>query len=144
MIKSKRYICLDYGDKRIGVAFSDLTGTIATSYEVYHTTSPEKDIEYISNLAKNQEATKIILGLPLNADGTENERTRLTYDFAKKISEFSGLPVDFCDERFSSLEAEEILKEAKLPWQERKKIIDKVAAQIILQDYLNSNIKKGN
>lgn len=136
---SKRFMGLDYGDKRIGIAFSDLTGTIASAFEVYTRKNEEEDLNYLFNLAKNQQATKIILGLPLNADGSEGDRTKLTYDFGEKLKNKIGIEVDYCDERFSSLEAEEILKEARLPWQERKKILDKVAAQIILQDYLNSN-----
>ncbi len=138
MIESKRYISLDYGDRRIGIAFSDLTGTIASAYEVYERSTIEKDIEYLTNLIQKQCATKIIIGLPLNSDGSEGERALLTREFGKKLKERSGLQVHYFDERYSSLEAEEILKEAKMPWQERKKILDKVAAQIILQDYLNS------
>ena len=138
MIESKRYICLDYGDRRIGVAFSDLTGTIASAYEVYQRSSIDEDINHISNLIQKQGATKIILGLPLNADGSEGERAQLTRNFGELLGKSCKLEVDYCDERYSSLEAEEILKEAKIPWQERKKILDKVAAQVILQDYLNS------
>ncbi len=140
MIKSnsKRYMGLDYGDRRIGIAFSDLTGTIASAFEVYHRKTEEEDLAYLSQLAKNQEATKIIIGLPLNADGTEGERTKVTFAFGEKLAKLANLEVDYSDERFSSLEAEELLKEARLPWQERKKLLDKVAAQIILQDYLNT------
>lgn len=138
MIKSKRYICLDYGDKRIGVAFSDPTGTIASAYEVYHRTCLQNDLDYLSQLASSQGATKIIIGLPLNADGTEGSRAQVTRQFANLLQQNSGLETELVDERFSSIEAEELLKEAKMPWQERKKILDKVAAQIILQDYLNT------
>lgn len=138
MIKSKRYICLDYGDRRIGIAFSDLTGTIASAYEVYERTSLEEDLQYLVNLIQNQGATKIIIGLPLNADGSEGQRTVLTKEFGKQLKDRCGLEVDYCDERYSSLEADELLKRTKKSWQERKKILDMVAAQIILQDYLNT------
>lgn len=138
MIKSKRYICLDYGDKRIGVAFSDPTGTIASAYEVYHRTCLQNDLDYLCQLASSQGATKIIIGLPLNADGTEGSRAQVTRQFANLLQQKSGLETELVDERFSSIEAEELLKEAKMPWQERKKILDKVAAQIILQDYLDT------
>ncbi len=138
MIKSKRYICLDYGDRRIGIAFSDLTGTIASAYEVYERTSLEEDLQYLVNLIQNQGATKIIIGLPLNADCSEGQRTVLTKEFGKQLKDRCGLEVDYCDERYSSLEADELLKRTKKSWQERKKILDMVAAQIILQDYLNT------
>lgn len=133
---------VDFGGKRIGIAFSDLSGTIATAYEVYVSHNEEKDIDYLTSLAKKREVSKVVFGLPLNADGTESDQTRWTRDFATKFSEKSEIETDFEDERFSSLEAEELLKEAKMNWKQRKLILDKVAAEIILQNYLNKN-KKG-
>lgn len=133
---------VDFGGKRIGIAFSDLSGTIATAYEVYVSQNEEKDIDYLTSLAKKREVSKVVFGLPLNADGTESDQTRWTKDFATKFSEKSEIETDFEDERFSSLEAEELLKEAKMNWKQRKLILDKVAAEIILQNYLNKN-KKG-
>ncbi|HCG58020.1 MAG TPA: Holliday junction resolvase RuvX [Clostridiales bacterium] len=133
---------VDFGGKRIGIAFSDLSGTIATAYEVYVSQNEEKDIDYLTSLAKKREVSKVVFGLPLNADGTESDQTRWTRDFATKFSEKSEIETDFEDERFSSLEAEELLKEAKMNWKQRKLILDKVAAEIILQNYLNKN-KKG-
>ena len=133
---------VDFGGKRIGIALSDLSGTIATAYEVYVSQNEEKDIDYLTSLAKKREVSKVVFGLPLNADGTESDQTRWTRDFATKFSEKSEIETDFEDERFSSLEAEELLKEAKMNWKQRKLILDKVAAEIILQNYLNKN-KKG-
>lgn len=133
---------VDFGGKRIGIAFSDLSGTIATAYEVYVSQNEEKDIDYLTSLAKKREVSKVVFGLPLNADGTESDQTRWTRDFATKFSEKSEIETDFEDERFSSLEAEELLKEAKMNWKQRKLVLDKVAAEIILQNYLNKN-KKG-
>lgn len=133
---------VDFGGKRIGIAFSDLSGTIATAYEVYVSQNEERDIDYLASLAKKREVSKVVFGLPLNADGTESDQTRWTRDFATKFSEKSEIETDFEDERFSSLEAEELLKEAKMNWKQRKLILDKVAAEIILQNYLNKN-KKG-
>lgn len=133
---------VDFGGKRIGIAFSDLSGTIATAFEVYVSQNEEKDIDYLTSLAKKREVSKVVFGLPLNADGTESDQTRWTRDFATKFSEKSEIETDFEDERFSSLEAEELLKEAKMNWKQRKLILDKVAAEIILQNYLNKN-KKG-
>lgn len=133
---------VDFGGKRIGIAFSDLSGTIATAYEVYVSQNEEKDIDYLTSLAKKREVSKVVFGLPLNADGTESDQTRWTRDFATKFSEKSEIETDFEDERFSSLEAEELLKDAKMNWKQRKLILDKVAAEIILQNYLNKN-KKG-
>ena len=133
---------VDFGGKRIGIAFSDLSGTIATAYEVYDSQNEERDIDYLASLANKREVSKVVFGLPLNADGTESDQTRWTRDFATKFSKKSEIETDFEDERFSSLEAEELLKEAKMNWKQRKLILDKVAAEIILQNYLNK-IKKG-
>lgn len=133
---------VDFGGKRIGIAFSDLSATIASAYEVYQAQNEESDIDYLSSLAKSKEVTVVVFGLPLNADGTESDQTRWTKDFATKFSVKSGLKIDFEDERFSSLEAEEILKESKMNWKQRKLVLDKYAAEIILQNYLNK-IKKG-
>lgn len=133
---------IDFGGKRIGIAFSDLSATIASAYEVYQSRDEESDIRYLSELAKQKEVKKVVFGLPLNADGTHSDQTRWTQDFAAKFSSQSGLEVYFEDERFSSLEAEEILKDAKMNWKQRKLVLDKYAAEIILQNYLN-RIKKG-
>lgn len=133
---------VDFGGKRIGIAFSDLSATIASAYEVYQSRDEEKDIDYLASLAKSKEVTTVVFGLPLNADGTPSDQTRWTTDFATKFSSKSGIKIDFEDERFSSLEAEEILKEAKMNWKQRKLVLDKYAAEIILQNYLNK-IKKG-
>ena len=140
--KSNRIMGIDYGIRRIGIAFSDLSALIATGYEVYQSHGREKDIEYLCNLANQMQVTKVVFGLPLNADGTESEQTLVTKNFAQSFAYAAQIPVEFEDERFSSLEAEEILKRSKLSWQERKKILDKVAAEVILQNYLNK-IKRG-
>lgn len=134
---------IDFGGKRIGIAFSDLSATIASAYEVYQSKQiEEKDIDYLTVLARQKEVTKVVFGLPLNADGTESDQTRWTKQFAAKFALHSGIEIDFEDERFSSLEAEEILKEAKMNWKQRKLVLDKYAAEIILQNYLNRT-KKG-
>ena len=79
----------------------------------------------------------IVIGLPLNADGTESEMSKFVQDFGKKLSEKSGLQVFYQDERYTSFEAEEYLKEAGIKWEKRKELLDKVSAQIILQNYLD-------
>ncbi len=133
---------IDFGGKRIGIAFSDPSATIASAREVYESRGEVKDIAYLAELAKLQQVKKVVFGLPLNADGSESEQTIKTKLFAEAFSAKSGIEIAFEDERFTSLEAEELLKEAKMNWKERKKVLDMVAAEIILQNYLNK-IKKG-
>ena len=134
----KRKMGLDYGDKRIGIAFSDLLGLIASAYEVYQNNNEEETLNYLCKLAKDKDVDEIILGLPLNMEGEENPRTTITRDFGKKLQEKSGLPVIYEDERLTSVEADEMLKARKMSWEKRKEIIDKVSAELILQSYLSN------
>lgn len=134
----KRIMCVDYGDARMGIAFSDLLQMIANPYETYKRVNEETDILHLTSLAKQQSVEKIILGMPYSMDGTENERTELTKQFGYKLNLASGICVDYFDERLSSHEAEEILKRNKVQPKDRKKHLDQLAAAVILQSYLNS------
>ena len=133
---------IDFGDKRIGIAFSDFLCTIASPYEVYKTKSEDDDLKYLSTLAKKQDVDEIIMGLPLNMDGTEGDRVKITKDFGEKLEKVSGLKVIYIDERLTSSEAEDILISAGMRREKRKEMIDKISAQLILESYLNQN-KRG-
>ena len=135
----KRKMGIDYGDKRIGIAFTDFLCTIASPYEVYKTVSEEEDLKYLTLLAKKQEADVIVIGLPLNMDGTEGERAEVTRSFGEKLGNLSGLKITYIDERLTSLEAEDILISAGVRREKRKELIDKISAQLILESYLNQN-----
>lgn len=135
----KRFMGLDYGNSRIGIAFSDYTATIATADSIYKSRGQEEDLNYLSSYAKENDVSGIVLGLPLNADGTESEMSLKVKDFGKALEDYSQIKVFYQDERYTSFEAEEYLKEAGLKWEDRKKLLDKVSAQIILQNYLDEN-----
>ena len=135
----KRFMGLDYGNSRIGIAFSDYTATIATADSIYKSRGQEEDLIYLSSYAKENDVSGIVLGLPLNADGTESEMSLKVKDFGKALEDYSQIKVFYQDERYTSFEAEEYLKEAGLKWEDRKKLLDKVSAQIILQNYLDEN-----
>lgn len=137
-----RKMGLDYGKARIGVAFSDLSGTIASADHIYKTQNEEKDLQYFARLVKDKSVDMIVLGLPLNADGTECEMTAVVKEFGAKLGEVAKVPVVYQDERYTSYEAEEYLKEARIKWEKRKELLDKISAQIILQNYLDENPKK--
>lgn len=137
----RRKMGIDYGDKRIGVAFTDLLCVISTAYDVIKNESEQKSLEILTRLAKEKEVDEIIIGLPLNMQGEENERTKITREFGEKLSNYSLLPVVYEDERLTSVEAEEMLKERKLKWEKRKEVIDMISAQLILQSYLANNKK---
>lgn len=132
-------IGLDVGDVRIGIAVSDMLGMIANAKESYTRKGLEKDLRYFTDLAKAENADAFVLGLPKNMDGTEGERVEVTREFGDKLHEFSGLPVVYMDERLSTVAAERMLIQADVRRDKRKKVIDKVAACIILQNYLDSH-----
>ena len=136
-----RKMALDYGEVRIGIAFSDLLNIIANGYESYTRKGLQADLEYLSGLAKSHEVDEIILGLPINMDGTEGERVIATREFGEKLGEYCHLPIKYIDERLTSVSAEKLLIEADVRRENRKKVIDKISATIILQNYLDLNSK---
>ncbi len=136
-----RKMALDYGEVRIGVAFSDPLGIIASGYETYVRKELTRDLAYFYDLAKQKEVDTIIIGLPINMNGTEGERANATRVFGEKLKEATGLVVKYLDERLSSVSAERLLIEADVRRENRKKFIDKISATIILQNYLDINSK---
>ena len=132
-----RVLALDIGDVRIGVAISDPLGISTNGIETYLSKGIDVDVQYFAEMARKKECEKIVLGLPLNMDGTEGDRAEKVRAFGVLLAERAGIPVDYEDERLTTVEAEEMLIEAGLSRQERRKVIDKVAAEIILRSYLN-------
>lgn len=137
-----RKMGLDYGKARIGVAFSDLSCTIASADHIYKTQTEEKDLQYFVDLIKEKSVNFVVFGLPLNADGTESEMSAVVRQFAQKLKTLAQVEIAFQDERYTSFEAEEYLKEAGIKWEKRKELLDKVCAQIILQNYMDENPKR--
>lgn len=129
---------LDVGDVRIGIAISDLMGIIANPLETYTRKGDvTRDAQYVVNLAKSREVTKFVSGLPLGLNGQENEQTAKTRAFIDVLTSLCDIPVDYLDERFTTISAERVLIEGNVRREDRKKVIDKVAATIILQNYLD-------
>ena len=134
-----RVMALDVGNVRIGVAVSDLMGIIANPLETYTRKGDiTRDVNYIVQLAKAHEVSLFVSGLPLGLNGLENEQTRKTREFVDALTAATDIPVKFMDERFTTLSAERVLIEGNVRRENRKKVIDKVAATIILQNYLDS------
>ena len=133
---------LDFGDKRIGVALSDVSRFLATGYETYTRVSIAKDIEHLQKIIEDNKVKVVVFGLPLNMDGTKGIRVEKTEQFADLLKSKCAVEIDYYDERLSSVSAEEILIEAGVRREKRKQLIDKVAATLILQDYLDK--KKEN
>ena len=135
----KRKIGLDVGDVRIGVAVSDLMGLCANPRETYvrKKDDTEADIAYFVEYAKREDADAFVVGLPRNMDGSEGPRAEITRAFGDALAGRSGLPVIYVDERLTTVSAERLLIGADVRRDKRKKVIDKVAATIILQSYLD-------
>lgn len=134
----KRLMGVDYGDKRVGIALSDALCIISSAYEVYDSKGEDDAIAHIADLVKEYNVSDIAFGLPLTLDGSEGERAKYHKQVGQKIQEISGAKVHFIDERLTSAEAEDYLREARISWEKRKGLIDKISAQIILQTYMNS------
>ena len=128
---------LDLGDKTIGVALSDLRRSVATPVEVIRREKFTLDATRLLALLTARGAVGIILGLPLNMDGSEGPRVQSTRAFARNLEKLTALPITFWDERLSTVAAERALLEADTSRKGRKEVIDKVAASYILQGALD-------
>ena len=134
-----RTMSLDLGSRTIGVAVSDLTGLIASGVETVRRTSPERDFARLGELIAQWDMEEIVLGYPKNMNGTIGERAKLTEVFAEELrNRFTGVTVVLWDERLSTVAAERVLIDADLQRKKRRKVIDMMAAVVILQNYLDS------
>ncbi len=134
-----RILGLDFGDKSLGVALSDPLQLSASAVETIFRERPNhlrKTFARLEELILQYTPLKAVLGLPLGMDGTEGERAKLTREFGEHFTRRTGLEVIYQDERLTSVEAEELLREQGLPRREWKKRIDAIAAALILEDYL--------
>lgn len=135
----KRSMGLDIGTRTIGVATSDLLGMIAGGVETIRRTTEERDFERIGELIKEHEVDTVVLGYPKNMNGTIGERAHVSESFAEELKKrFEGIKVVLWDERLSTVAAENVLIDADLKRKKRRKIIDMMAAVVILQNYLDS------
>lgn len=133
-----RKMALDVGVVRIGIATSDPMGIIAGGYETYvRDKNDEKTFGYIAEIAKNKECDTIVIGMPINMDGTEGEKALEIKEFAAELSKYTDKKIVFQDERLSTVSAQKMLIESGVRREKRKNFVDKVAATIILQSYLD-------
>ena len=136
-MQKHRKMGVDYGDKRIGIALSDALCIISSPYEVYQNVGEEDALNHLNQLIKEYDVDAVAMGLPLNMDGTEGERAIIHRQSGEKLEKLSNVKVHFIDERLTSAEAEDILISSGVRREKRKELIDKIAAQIILQNYIN-------
>ena len=127
---------IDYGDVRTGVAACDKLQMLASPVTVIKQKDPELLSEEIKKICLEKKAEKIVLGLPKNMDGSEGFRAEACKEFAKLLSEKTGLSVDFQDERLTTVSAHNILNATDTRGKKRKAVVDAVSAVLILEDYL--------
>jgi putative Holliday junction resolvase len=133
-----RWLGLDYGDKRIGVALSDEFGWTAQGLEVISNNNESTVFARISRIVEQYEVKEIVVGLPKNMNGTLGPRADISMTFAASLREMFNLPVHLWDERLTTVSAERALIEADVSRKKRKLVIDQLAASLILQGYLDS------
>jgi len=132
-----RIMGLDVGVKRIGIAISDPLGWTAQGHSVLHRTKMNRDMEVLQQICREYEIEEIVLGYPLNMNGTVGPKAEEIKEFGKTLAEYLQLPISYWDERLSTVSAQRHLIAADVSRQKRKDVIDKLAAVNILQAYLD-------
>jgi putative holliday junction resolvase len=138
---NERIVALDVGDVRIGVAISDPTRTIAQPLETYQRVGYGPDSRYVKALCERYETGEVLLGLPINMDGSDGFQAGKTRAFGDVLVK-TGLRVTYWDERLTSVAAERALLEGNLRREERKRHVDKVAAAVILTQWLKRQAER--
>ena len=133
----KRILGVDYGDARTGLALSDVSGFLASGAGCIKSTGFMKTAEAVSNFAKEKDVGLIVLGHPINMNGTLGPRSDKVKAFGAKLEELSGIKVELFDERLSTANAHQILNQTNTRGQKRKDVIDEMSACLILQGYLD-------
>lgn len=136
----KRFMGLDIGEKRIGIALSDLLGITAQGLETFHRTGDlNSDYEYLANLAKAHEVDELVVGLPKNMNNSLGFKAEEIQKFIEGFNKDNHFKVHWVDERLTTMSAERMLIDADVSRKKRKGVVDKIAAVLILQLYLDMN-----
>ncbi|MGB9661194.1 MAG: Holliday junction resolvase RuvX [Moorellaceae bacterium] len=138
-----RIMGLDIGDRTIGVALSDPLGWTAQSLTTIRRSHTEEDLAALSKLVQEYEVGRIVVGLPLSLNGTWGPQAQKVKEFVHKLGKILAVPVVLWDERLTTAAAERILLEADLSRRRRKGIVDRLAAALILQSYLDCHRSDG-
>lgn len=135
-----RIMGLDIGDATIGVAVSDLMGLTAQGVTTIKRQSKKKDLEQIRQIIKEKQVNLIVSGLPKNMNGSEGVQAEKVREFCNYIENETGISIEFIDERLTSKQANNLLIEGDVSRKKRKQVIDKLAAVLILQSYLDMKV----
>ncbi len=134
-----KIMAVDYGDARTGIAFSDLSEMLAFPYTVITEAYQPKLIDKLCEIAKKENAQKIVVGLPRNMDGSCGFRADACRAFGTALQDKCGLPVVFQDERLTTVMAHQVLSANNVSSKKRKQTVDAVSAVMILQSYIDKN-----
>ncbi len=137
-------LSVDYGDKRTGIAVCDKLEMLASSVCVITEWNADVLASKIADIAKNKNADEIVVGLPKNMDGSKGFRAEACEELGEKIKAVTDIPVVFWDERLTTVSAHRILNENNVRGKKRKNVVDAVAAEIILQNYIDSRRNRVN
>ena len=138
-----KIMAIDYGDAHTGVAISDRTGTLCGFSTVVNAYRPEAVIDALQKLIAEHEVTELVLGHPINMDGTRGARAEKAEAFAEQLREATGLPVTLWDERRTTIDAHNILASNGKRAKELKKTVDALAASLMLEGYLTFRKRQG-
>ncbi|MBQ8351755.1 MAG: Holliday junction resolvase RuvX [Clostridia bacterium] len=139
-----KYLGVDYGDVRTGLAVSDISGFLAGGIGQVSPGGMRHTAQYVAAEAKKQGVVRIIVGLPKNMDGSEGFRAEAVRAFVELLKAETDIPIDFSDERLSTCEAHRYLQGTGTGGKKRKNVVDTLSAQIILQDYLDREKNRQN
>ncbi len=134
-----RILALDFGARRIGLAISDPLGLTAQGLPTLERSNRERDLAALLALAREREVTLWVMGLPLHLSGTEGAQAQKVRTFGALLAARSGLPVEYWDERLTTVAAQRVLREAELSLAKRRQAVDRLAAVVLLQSYLEAH-----
>ncbi|MCW5983082.1 MAG: Holliday junction resolvase RuvX [Bryobacteraceae bacterium] len=146
MTPAGRVLALDFGKRRIGLAISDETGLTAQGLETLERTNVREDLARLADLAAGRSVRLILMGDPIRLSGVPGRQSEHVRDFARRLTAKTGLPVEFWDERLTTVEAQRVLKESGISSRKRAQAVDRLAAVILLESYLdwrNANAEAG-
>jgi len=133
-----RAVGLDVGERRVGIARTDESGVLAVPHGVYHRRSFSEDVDFFVQLLAELRAEALVVGLPLNMDGTEGVQAQKVREFAESVAQAAGLPLFFVDERWTTQEVERAMREAGAHPSRQKEKVDALSAVLILQAWLDA------
>lgn len=133
-----RVLALDFGKRRIGLAISDELGITAQGLETLQRTNIREDLRQLAQLIRDRNVTLILMGNPLHMSGAEGRQAEYARDFGDRLSAAAGIPVEYWDERLTTVAAQRVLRESGISIQKRAQAVDRLAAVILLESYLDS------